>query len=1080
MSMMVTRLRCEYLGNPLGIDERKPRLSWALTSDERGQRQTAYRVLVASTPEILAAGRGDLWDSGKVDSDQTTHVEYAGGKLATRMLCYWKVRAWDAGGGPSPWSEPAFWSMGLLEASDWQAQWIAFADSTPPPPDRHFGYLSRMARSADAGKWLEIDLGEDRRIDSVRLHPARPIASKSGYVPMGGWHPNGPGFMFPVRFKIEAALKGDFSDTVALVDKTDADVPNPSLEVLTCDFPPILARYIRLNVTRMLERNGRNFAFALAELEVFSGSRNVAIGGCVSASDSVETGGWSKDYLVDGRLGDREGAEEAFEWPATMLRKEFDISGPIRRAVVSVTGLGMYELRVNGRRVGDQLLAPEWTRYQDRIQYQTHDVTDLLQPGSNAVGAQLNAGWWTGPLGIESIVRNPQFCLLLRLDVELADSSLRTVVSDSSWLATTEGPIRRAGIYFGETYDGTMEVPGWDQPGFEGEGWSPVRVLPCPEKSKNAAYVAQCNEPIRVVRELRPIEMTEPRPGVYVFDLGQNMAGWCRLKTDAPAGTKITVRHAEVLDEEGMLYTDNLRGAAQINEYTWPGGFRELEPHFTYHGFRYVEVTGLSNRPDKDAILGRVFHSSAPDVGTFSCSNDLINRIMHCVEWVHRGNIHSAPTDCPQRTERMGFTGDILAFCQTAIFKMDMAGFFTKWIPDLRDAQLETGQFPILAPQRADLDFLRWANGEFAPAWSDAGVIIPWRVYCNYGDKRMLRQQYEAAKRWVEFIHTRNPDNIWRNDRGGDCGDHCNCAHVELADYPREGNAISREAFATAFYAHSTVTLARIASVLGLSEDEDAYGKLFHAIKKAFNEEYVEADGRIMGDTQAGYALALHFDLLDEPLRSRAVEYLIEAIRRYKGHLSTGIHTSHLAMLELSGNGHHDEAGRLINLRTVPSWGHMVEQGATTIWEKWDGIVPGRGFSHPVMNSFNHWAFGSVGEWVWRELAGINPDEAQPGYKHFYLRPRPCAGLAWVKARYESIRGPIVSEWELSSGRFSLHVEIPANTSATVYVPVERKEAVTESGRPATKAEGVRSLRIQDREAVFEVESGSYNFTAAQ
>ena len=958
MSIRVKRLRCEYLENPLGIDVLNPRLSWTLSSDERRQKQTAYRVLVASTPEILAEDRGDLWDSGKVSSDQTTHVEYAGGPLATRMHCHWKVRAWDVAGGPSPWSEPAMWSMGLLEASDWQAQWIAFADSTPPPINRQFGYLSWMARSADDPRWIAIDLGKEQLIDSVLLHPARTMVTKSGYVPMGGWHPNGPGFMFPVRFKIEAALKDDFSDAVALVDKTGADVPNPSITAQTYDFPPILARHIRLTVTRMLERNGQNFTFALAELEVFAGSRNVALDAGVSASDSVEMGGWSKEYLVDGRLGDREGAEEAFEWPTTMLRKEFDLNGPIRRAVVSVTGLGMYELRVNGRRVSERLLAPEWTRYQDRIQYQTYDVTGLLQPGFNAVGAQVNAGWWTGPLGIESIVRHPQFCLLLRLDVELADGSVRTVVSDSSWQATSAGPIRRSGIYFGETYDGTKEMPGWDEPGFEGEQWSPVQVLPYPEKSENAALVAQCNEPIRVVRELRPVEMTEPRPGVYVFDLGQNMAGWCRLKTDAPAGTKITVRHAEVLDEDGMLYTENLRGAAQVNEYTWPGGYRELEPHFTYHGFRYVEVTGLTHRPGEAAILGRAFHSSAPDTGTFSCSNDLINGIMHCIEWVQRGNIHSAPTDCPQRTERMGFTGDILAFSQTAIFNMDMAGFFTKWIPDLRDAQLENGQFPILAPHRADLEWLRWTNGEFAPAWSDAGVIIPWRVYCNYADVRMLRQQYEAAKRWVEFIHTRNPDNIWRNDRGGDCGDHCNCNHVELAGYPRDGNAISREIFATAFYAHSTMTLGKMASVLGFLVDTDAYGKLFHAIKTAFNEEYVDSDGRIQGDTQAGYALSLHFDLLDEPLRSRAVEYLMEAIGRYNGHLSTGIHTSHLAMLELSENGHHDEAGRLINLRTVPSWGHMVEAGATTIWEKWDGYVPGRGFSHPVMNSFNHWAFG--------------------------------------------------------------------------------------------------------------------------
>ena len=1070
------RLRCEYCQNPLGIDVTTPRLSWELSSDERGQKQTAYHVLVASTAEILAANRGDMWDSGVVQSDQTLQVEYAGSPLATRMECHWKVRVWDMAGKPSPWGAPAMWSMGLLNLSDWQAQWIAYADPAPPPPiSRHFGYLSRMARSDDTPVWIAIDLGEECRIDSARLHPAIPLATKQDF-PVYGWQPNVPGFFFPLRYRIEASVKADFSDAVVVVDRTDADVANPEREALTYDFPPVPARYVRLTATRMLERSAGNFVFALAELEVFSDRRNVARDAVVSATDSVETGGWSKDYLVDGRLGDQEGIGEVFEWPATMLRKEFNIRGPVRRAIVSVTGLGMYELCINGRRVSDQLLAPEWTRYQDRIQYQTYDVTGHMKPGPNAVGAQLNAGWWAGPTTFESVLKDPRFCLLMRLDVELNDGSTRTIVTDPSWEASTAGPIRRAGIYFGETYDGSREMPGWDEPGFSSEEWSPVQVLHHPEQSENAVLVAQCNEPIRVVRELRPIEVTEPQPGVYVFDLGQNMAGWCRLKTEAPAGTMITVRHAEVVDDTGMLYTDNLRGAAQINEYTWPGGYAELEPHFTYHGFRYVEVTGLTSRPSEDTIVGRVFHSSAPDAGAFSCSNELINGIMRCIEWVQRANIPSAPTDCPQRTERMGFGGDIVAFCQTAIFTMDMAGFFTKWIPDLRDSQLEEGQFPIVAPHPADLDWLIWTNGEFGPGWSDAGVVIPWRAYCNYGDVGMLQQHYEAAKRWVEYIRARNPEHLWLNGRGGEPGDWLNGNSLDLADYPRDGSQMPKEAFATAFYAYSTLTLAKMASVLGRAEDADVYGRLFEAIKKAFNNEFVDSDGRIKGDTQGGYAIALHFDLLDEPLRSRAVEHLMEAIRRFKGHLSTGIHTSHLAMLQLSRNGKHEEACRLISLRDVPSWGYMVDQGATTIWERWDGFVPGRGFRGYMMNSFSHWGFGSVGEWVWRELAGINPDEEQPGYKHFFLRPQPCAGLQWVKASYNSIRGPIVSEWELASGRFRLRIEIPANTTATVCVPCLNADEVTETGVPADESEGVEFLRSEGGFALFHVASGRYEF----
>ncbi|MFH1006246.1 MAG: family 78 glycoside hydrolase catalytic domain, partial [Candidatus Latescibacterota bacterium] len=700
--------------------------------------------------------------------------------------------------------------------------------------------------------------------------------------------------------------------------------------------------------------------------------------------------------------------------------------------------------------------------------------------GRNAVGAEIGGGWWTGPLVIESPLKNPRFCLLLRLDLELADGLSQTIVTDPSWQATSDGPIRRAGIYFGERYDATKEMPGWDQPGFSGIGWSPVQVLPHPDGAERAVLVAQCNEPIRVVKELRPVRMTEPRPGVYVFDMGQNMVGWCRLKVNAPAGTRIALRHTEVLDDEGTLYTANLRGAAQINEYICRGGEAVLEPHFTYHGFRYVEVTGLPGRPTEDTILGRVFHSAAPDAGHFTCSNDLINRIMHCVEWVQRGNLMSVPTDCPQRTERLGFLGDMQAFSQTAIYNMDMAGFFTKWVRDIRDSQLDDGRFPNLAPHPADLDWLAWTNVEFAPAWSDAGTIIPWRMYQNYADTRMIEEHFASAKRWIAFVHGKNPDLLWRNDRGGDYNDWLNGDMTALPDYPRGISAVPKEVFATAFFAHSTEIVAKMAGVLGRKDDAAKYDKLFGDIRAAFDREYVAADGRITGDTQAGYALALHFNLLDESLRPRAAAHLLEAIGKYRHHPSTGIQTTHRMMLELSRNGHHDEAWRLINLRTVPSWGYMVDMGATTIWERWDGYVKGvgswGGFQDPNMNSLNHWALGSVGEWVWRELAGIKPDEDQPGYKHFVIRPRPCGDLTWVKACYDSIRGPITSEWKIAGSQFHLHVEIPANTTAAVCLPASNAEAVTESGAPAAMAEGVRCIRMEDGMAVVKVGSGSYDF----
>ncbi len=1057
----VGRLRCEYLENPVGIDVLAPRLSWVLRSEGRGQRQTAYRVVAASSAAKLAVGEADLWDSGKVAGDQTIHVVYQGRPLESRMECFWKVQVWDKDGNISESSEPAFWSMGLLKPTDWQAEWIAAPAEAPLTP--HNGYHSELATSADAVKWVAVDLGAERRIDGVGLYPARPY----------DYAPDTPGFLFPVRYKIEAGQKADFSDAKTVVDQTNADVPNPGLSAPVYRFEAMEARYVRLSVNRLGHRDGENYGFALAEMQVLAGEENVTKGAVVTALDAIESGGWAKGKLVDDRvLAEGGGADDGSQRPATMLRKEFDAAQPIQRAVVSVTGLGLYELRINGQKVGDRILAPEWTRYSRRIQYQSYDVTDLLGSGKNAVGAQLGGGWWTGPLMAKPAMKDPRFCLLMRLDIELADGSKQTVVTDPSWQATTDGPIRRAGIYFGETYDATKEIDGWDQPGFADAGWRPAEVLPYPEEAEKAILVAQSNEPIRVVKELRPVKMTEPKPGVYVFDMGQNMVGWCRLKADAPAGTKITVRHAEMLNDDGTIYTDNLRGADQVNEYTWGGGEAEREPHFTYHGFRYVEVTGLPGRPGVDAILGRVFHSAAPEAGSFSCSNELINQIMHCVEWVQRGNMHSVPTDCPQRTEREGWLGDIQAFSQTAFFQRDMAGFFTKWVTDIRESQADDGRYPDVAPHVAN------PNESFSgvPAWGDAGTIVPWRMYLNYADRRMVEQHFESARRWVEFIRNNNPNLLWQKNRGNDYNDWLNGDTLVLEGYPRGISAIPNEIFATAFFAHSTEIVAKMAGVLERKEEAAEYGKLFDDIKAAFNQAYVLPDGRIQGDTQSGYALALHFNLLEEALRPKATEHLVEGIRKFMDHPSTGIQTTHRMMLELSRNGRHDEAGRLINLRTVPSWGYMVEMGATTIWERWDGYVKGRGFQDPGMNCFNHWAFGSVGEWVWRELAGINPDEEQPGYKHFVIRPRPGAGLEWVKARYDSIHGVIGSEWKMADGQFQLDVTVPANTTATVYVPAESAEMVTEGGRPAGEAEGVKFARMDGEMAVFEVASGRYSF----
>jgi len=1060
-------LRCEYRRIPLGIDVTQPRLSWTLTATPeagRGLRQSAYQVLVASRPEILAEDKGDLWDSGKVASDQTIHVVYAGKPLSSRMRCHWKVRVWDDDGNPSPWSEPAFWSMGLLKPEDWQAQWIAADTESAAESTPHNGYHSQFAKSPDTLKWVTLDLGKERRIDAVRLWPARPF----------NYSPDTPGFLYPVRFRFEVAGKKDFSDARTVIDLTDEDVANPGDKAQTYRFAETTARYIRLTVAKLARRDGNTHALALAELQVLAGDDNVAQGAAVDALDSIEQGDWSKANLVDGRLKpDRGGAGLK---PATRLRNEFTIEGLIKQATLHATGLGLYEIRLNGQRVGDGLLAPEYTKYDRRVQYRTFDVTDLLQSGPNAVAATLGDGWhggrtWGAP-AVPQRAFEGQRGLRLRMDVELAAGKTATIVTDRGWRANRDGPIRMASIFDGEIYDARKEQPGWDKPGYDAS-WPGVREVEFP----GTQLVWQPNEPIRVTRELTPVKVTEPEKSVYIFDLGQNMVGWCRLKLrGCKAGSEITLRHAERLNPDGTAYFANLRSAKQQDVYICRGDSEEIfEPHFTYHGFRYVEVRGLSPKPTASDLVGRVFNSSAPEAGRFECSNPLINQVMHNAFWSQLGNMTSIPTDCPQRDERAGWMGDIQAFSQTAIFNMNMAAFFTKWLFDVRDSQAEDGRFSAIAPNPGDVNNNKRAG---APAWADAGVFVPWRMYQNYADKRALEQHIDAARRWIDFIHRHNPDLLWLNNRGGDWGDWLNGDTLVIEGFPRKGNAVPKEVLATAFWHESTRMLSKMYAALGRQRDAEKYAALADGIRKAFNDRFVDDHGRISGDTQAGYALALRFGLLDEKRQTQAVEHLLEGIGHYNGHLSTGIQSTHRAMLELSRHGQHDAACRLINLRSVPSWGYTIEMGATTIWERWDGYVEGRGFQDPGMNSFNHWALGSVAEWVWRNIGGLNPDEEHPGWKHFTIAPRPCQSVTWARAEYDSIRGPIRSDWRVENGRIALEVTIPPNTTATVRVPTKDVASVMEGGTPAGKAQSVKFMRSDDNAAYYEVGSGAYVFQA--
>ena len=957
--LSVEGLRCEFRIEALGIDVRQPRLGWLLESAARAQAQTAYQVLVASGPEILAGNRGDLWDSGRVPSAETSAVTYGGKSLAARMACHWKVRAWDRDGKPSAWSPPALWTMGLLEPGDWKAEWIG----------------------------LE-------------------------------------------------AQPGDAQD----------------------------------------------------------------------------------------------GAQSA----APQLRREFKVTGPVRRAVIYATAAGLYELHLNGGRIGEDLFTPGWTEYHKRIWVHAYDVTQLVKEGPNVLGAILGDGWYGLHHGGRGRLR-----LKAQLEVETGGGAIQTVATDASWKGTFRGPILSSDIYNGEAYDARREMPGWSAPGFADASWRPVlcgtqskgtwadvtekvqsalkdealavvvsnatfgdpiygtakslrveyrlgggetktavvqenqtlRIGPGSPGQKleilKAEYGAEASAasidaavlqafpgvPVRRTGEVRPVDVKEPKPGVFVVHMGQNFSGWVRLKAKGPAGTRITLRFAEMLNPDGTIYTTNLRGAKCTDTYVLKGSGEEIwEPRFTFHGFQYVEVTGYPGKPGVDSLTGVVVHSAAAPTSGLECSNPMLNQLQQNIVWGQRSNYLEVPTDCPQRDERMGWTGDAQAFIGTGAYNQDLEAFFTAWLITLNDSQGPDGGYTDVSPR----------GGGTSAGWSDAGIVCPWTLWQRYGDTGVIERHYDGMARWIAHCE-KNSKGLLRPADG-------------YGDWLNVGAEMPKDVIATAWFAFSTKLLSQMARAIGREKDAAEYEGLFGRIKTAFNKAYVKPDGRIQGDTQTTYLMALGYGLLPQDLEPAAQQRLIQLIEERKWHLSTGFLGVNLLLPVLTRIGRTDVAYRLLQNETYPSWGYPVRHGATTIWERWDGWTEAKGFQDPGMNSFNHYAYGSCGEWMFSTMAGIGTEG--PGFHRLLIHPRPGGGISFVKAFYDSIHGRIVTSWEHKDGTFRLEVTIPANTSATVFIPAKDAASVTEGGKSAGQAEGVKFLRLEDGAAVFTVGSGTYHFAS--
>jgi hypothetical protein len=1016
----VTGLRCEYRADPLGIDVTQPRLSWTIRSATRGEKQTAYELLVASSAEMLAKDQGDLWQTGKVASDQSIHVVYTGKPLESRAACHWKVRIWGKDGKPSQWSKPAFWSMGLLKPEDWKAKWIG----------------------------LEADI---------------------------------------------PTLEG----------------PVPATQVLD-------ARY---------------------------------------------------------------------------LRRAFKVEKKVQRATAYISGLGLSEIYLNGRKVGDHVLSPGLTDYMKRVFYVTHDVTGYLKKGDNAVGAILGNGRFFAPRKSAGFFFVREFGfpkLLLQIEIRFADGSSQTIVSDENWKATGNGPIRGNNEFDGEDYDALRDMPGWDQPGFKDSARGQANLPPAP----GGLLCAQMIEPIRVTETIHPVAISSPKPDVYVLDMGQNMVGWCRLKVTGPKGSKVSLRHAETLNRDGTLYTVNLGGALATDTDTLKGeGVETYEPRFTYHGFRYVELTGFPGKPTLDAIAGCVVHDAVPKAGEFTCSNELINRIWKNIVWSVRGNYRSIPTDCPQRAERQGWLGDRSVESKGETYLFNVAPFYAKWITDIEDTQAsstfsvrdlrdppsfaaklkqpadavstyvraklsdatrqtlaewpgsesvseriqkalvrdlnaiiqgelihdtarfagitlrpETTQVLSQNPRGKELaslnrwlledayplelsrDHIRKPDGsisDIAPTywkgykrdvtWPSSFIIIPGALYEQYGDVRVLQEHYDGMKKWIEYMLSFEKDGLMPQDRWGDWCFPPEANKVGLPEDPRRQTAGT--VLGTTYFYHDLRLMARFASILGKPDDARNFDEIAERMKSAFNKKYLNAAAGIYGNgSETSFVLPLAFGMVPPENRQAVFENLANKISvDDRGHLATGLAGGQWICRVLSDNGRPDITYTLASQTTYPSWGYMIGRGATTIWKNWWADMDNRDFD----GSGNHvMLVGDLVIWLVEHLAGIGPDIERPGFKHMIVRPHPLGDLKCAKASHESMYGTIRSSWTREGGKFTLDLVIPPNTTATVYLPATSAAAVTEGGRPVGEAEGVKFVKMDKGTIICEVVSGTYRFAS--
>ena len=1032
-------LQTEHRVNPLGIDATRPSLSWRSDSAARNWRQTAYQIEVASSAEALHNGNADVWDSGRTTSGESIGLPYRGPALASGRRYFWRVRTWDERGNEERSAETAWWEMGLLRQEDWTARWIGHEDAAER------AVLARV-------NWLWLPGGDATQVASHQEAEFRTVVHLDALPDSALLHVlSGGTFTASVNGQ-ETGHKEEWSafdrEDVRGVLKAGAGAAGDNEIVIKTKARRAEAqKAVAQALAAVLELRDQH---GLSVQVVSDGKWQArAIGGDWQAAQVV---GGLKDLRVSVGSDRQEmvPAPDRIASRVSLMREEFAVRGQVKSARLYVTAMGAYRAFLNGKRVGETELTPGFTDFRRRVLYQTYDVTTMVHPGKNVLGAMLGAGWHGSPLlwaGIREFA-GPDL-LRAQLDLTMADGSHRIIGSDKEWKSATDAT-DSAEIYGGETYDARLAQAGWSAAGYIGKaGWTAVQEATVPAEVTIAAepdlpvHVSQRIEPVSA----RAVPADAGRQPEMLFDMGQNMVGLVTLRVSGARGTTIRLRFAERLKPDGSVYTENLRNADATDEYTMRGGgAEEWTPAFTFHGFRYVQVSGLPAGAGKNTLEGVVMNS-LPDRPSirFSSSSALLNSMYELGLWGQRGNFLSVPTDCPQRDERMGWMGDAGVFWRTGSYNFDIDAFTHKFMDDVSDAQTSAGAFANISPNL----LLVGSEATGAPGWGDAGVLVPYATWMQYGDRAVIDRNWTAMERWMRFIETTNPEGVRQKELG-----------PNYADWLAPDANTPRDLVATAYWALIAQQMEAMAAATGRVDEAKSYAAVAAKVRTAFRKAYVSEDGTVAGGTQTAYLLALYTGMATQAQHRSMTDHLVASIEEHGNHLTTGFLGTPFLLFVLDEEGRSDVAYKLLLSDSYPSWGYMVSKGATTWWERWNGDT-----GDPGMNSYNHYAFGSVMAWVYRRVSGIDTDPTGAGFHHVVVAPHTDARLTHARTEYDSAYGTIVTDWTRDpQGGLQLAVTIPANATASIQLAKGPKGTMNLDGTPAKAS------------SATEIGSGTYYF----